>query len=116
VTSEVQPGLTPDVLLSFGLALFVSLLFIEHARHAWVDWRETRTGRELRILIIAIALALSLVSATATQAFRLDLITFDVAAWSGVIIRGALVVAGIFDVTSWHLDRRAARRVLDTDE
>lgn len=118
MSPEVQPGPAPDVVLGLAIALVVTLLFIEHARHAFIDWRELRTAQSLRILIIAVALVSSLVSATATQAYRAGLLPLDVTVWAGTIIRGALVVAGLFDVVSWHLDRRARRRrrSLDTDE
>ena len=111
--NEAQPGLTPETIGSLVFMGTVTLLFVEHARHAWVDWRDLRTAHTLRVLIVALALASSLIALSLATLYRAGLIPIDVTVFGGYVVRGALLVAGIVDVVSWHLDRGQRRRETD---
>lgn len=101
-----ERALTPEVLGSLIFMLTVTVLFGEHARHAFVDWREQRTGQTLRVMVIGVSLALSLIALLVSTLYRAGLVPFDVSTFTSYIVRGALIVAGIFDVLSWHAERR----------
>lgn len=104
-----EQQLTPEIIASIAFLLVVSALFAEHARHAYVDWRELRDGRSLRALLLAIALSTSLLGLLASSLFRAGVLPLDVSAFVGYMVRGALLAVGIVDVVSWHAERRAAR-------
>lgn len=109
-----ERSLNPETIGSLVFMLTVTLLFAEHARHAWVDWREKRTAHTLRVFIIGLALSSSLFALSLSTLYRAGLLPLDVTVFGSYVVRGALLTAGIVDVVSWHLDRRQRRREGDT--
>lgn len=94
----------PSTILSLAMSVVVELSFMYHLWRSYGSWQHHRDGRALRGFVVTLMVVLGTTVLLMTSLHRIGAIPLELAVGVSYILRGALLVGGLFVVVSWWRD------------